>query len=275
VHYRVAGKGTPWVVLEAGFPGGSSLDWTLVAPRIAEFTTVVTYDRAGIGWSAEGPPPRTGERIATVLRALLVALGATAPLVLVGHSGGGLIVRTFQQLYADLVSGIVLVDASHESQLSRIPDALRELRRMRRSLTSRLWLSRFRAARPFLARQLVSSAKRLLPPEALSACLSMEADSRFILTARREIDGIRESMRFLRNRSRPCETPTVVLTRGRDLSSLWSELQAEIAALFPLSKHRRLPGIGHDIHLEAPDEVVRAVREIVMGRLKPGGDCAP
>jgi pimeloyl-ACP methyl ester carboxylesterase len=253
------------VVLEAAFPGGSCLDWTLVAPRIAEFATVVTYDRAGIGWSTEGPSPRTAQRIATELRALLVALGATAPVVLVGHSGGGLIVRTFQQLYADLVSGLVLVDASHEAQLSRIPGARRELRRMRRSLTSRLWLSRFHAARPFVARRLASSAKRLLQPEALSACLSMEADRRFILTARREIDGIEESMRFLLHRNPAHATPTVVLTRGRDLRSPWSELQAELAALSPLSKHRRLPGIGHDIHLEAPDEVARAVSEIVMG----------
>jgi pimeloyl-ACP methyl ester carboxylesterase len=270
------------VVLEAGYPGGSSLEWTLAASRIAAFATVLAYDRAGIGWSREGPLPRTAHRIAMELHALLATLGATTPLVLVGHSGGGLIARTFQRLYPDWVRGLVLVDASHEEQLSRIPEARAELRRMRRSLTSRLWLSRFHIAAPILARRFGSTAKRFLQPDVFAACIAMESRPRFITTARREIDAMAESMRFLRDRSRQSQVPTVVLTRGRNLDSSWAELQAELAALSPGSGHRCLPDIGHDIHLEAPDEVARAVNDVVAAsddeqrrqRDSQPGDCS-
>lgn len=57
LHINCAGIGSPTVVLEAGFPG-SSLDWSLVQPAVAQFTRVCSYDRAGFGWSQQGQLPR-------------------------------------------------------------------------------------------------------------------------------------------------------------------------------------------------------------------------
>ena len=50
LHMNLLGQGSPVVILEAGI-AASSLSWALVAKQAAEFTTVVTYDRAGFGWS--------------------------------------------------------------------------------------------------------------------------------------------------------------------------------------------------------------------------------
>ena len=47
------GHGSPTVVLEAG-GGDDMLDWRFVQPRVAKFTRVCSYDRAGYGFSDLG-----------------------------------------------------------------------------------------------------------------------------------------------------------------------------------------------------------------------------
>jgi pimeloyl-ACP methyl ester carboxylesterase len=115
LHITCMGEGSPTVVLEAGL-SCTSLDWSHVLPAIAQFTRVCAYDRAGCGWSDPGPWPRTGQTIVNELHTLLDEGGVTGPLVLVGHSYGGLLVRLYASYYPDAVAGLVLVDAAHEDQ---------------------------------------------------------------------------------------------------------------------------------------------------------------
>lgn len=97
------------VVFEAGI-AASSLSWTLVQGRVAEFARAVSYDRAGFGWSDAAPLHSTARDAAEDLARLLHAAGFHEPVILAGHSFGGLIVRVFQQLYPERVAGMVLVD---------------------------------------------------------------------------------------------------------------------------------------------------------------------
>lgn len=94
LHVNALGQGSPAVVLEAGI-AASSLSWALVARKAAEFTTVVSYDRAGFGWSDPPPHQSTALDAARDLALLLDRCGGPGPFVLVGHSFGGLIVRVF------------------------------------------------------------------------------------------------------------------------------------------------------------------------------------
>ncbi|HEX3716112.1 MAG TPA: alpha/beta fold hydrolase, partial [Trebonia sp.] len=50
------------------------------------------------------------------LDGLLSRLGVTGPLVLVGHSAGGVCVRAYAAAHLDRVAGMVLVESSHEGQ---------------------------------------------------------------------------------------------------------------------------------------------------------------
>jgi len=111
----VAGSGTPVVVFEAG--GGDDLSaWTPVFAAVAEYTTVVAYSRAGTGNSEPGPQPASFEVLNEDLRALMKGLELSPPFVLVGHSRGGLIVRSHYNNYPEDVAALVLVDPSHERQ---------------------------------------------------------------------------------------------------------------------------------------------------------------
>jgi hypothetical protein len=66
LHMHVEGEGTPTVILDAG-AGGIGLSWELVRPAIAKVTRVVTYDRAGLGWSDPSPKPRKADVMAEEL----------------------------------------------------------------------------------------------------------------------------------------------------------------------------------------------------------------
>jgi pimeloyl-ACP methyl ester carboxylesterase len=57
LHIHCAGQGSPTVVLEAA-SGATSAQWVRVQQRVSETTRVCAYDRAGMGWSEDGPEPR-------------------------------------------------------------------------------------------------------------------------------------------------------------------------------------------------------------------------
>lgn len=104
------GSGHPAVILEAGY-GMTSANWQLVQPLISEANQVCAWDRPGLGQSeAPEDPPLNGEMLAIELHNLLDAADVTGPYVMVGFSIGGLLVRTFADLYADEVAGLVLID---------------------------------------------------------------------------------------------------------------------------------------------------------------------
>src|SRR5579864_9525526 len=94
LHARVAGRGAPAVVFEAGI-SASSINWTGVQQQVAEFTTAVSYDRAGLGWSDPARGRYDAARMVADLAALLDRTGVPSPYVLVGHSFGATLVRLF------------------------------------------------------------------------------------------------------------------------------------------------------------------------------------
>jgi pimeloyl-ACP methyl ester carboxylesterase len=119
LHLNCVGRhelGQPTVILEAG-GGDFSVTWALVQPAVATFTRVCSYDRAGSGWSELGPNPRTMRQMVYELHAVLSRAEIAPPYVLVGHSLGGFLVRMYTNAYPSDVSGLVLVDASHEEDL--------------------------------------------------------------------------------------------------------------------------------------------------------------
>lgn len=101
----------PLIVCEHGAFGCAS-DWAVVQDRLAaRGLRSLAYDRAGLGHSDAGPEPRDGRAINDDLEALLGALRETGPILLVGHSMGGLMVRLFALERDRPLSGLVLVDA--------------------------------------------------------------------------------------------------------------------------------------------------------------------
>ena len=106
LHIQCMGTGAPVVVLEAGI-AATSLSWALVQPRVAEFTRVCSYDRAGLGRSDSGTTPASAKAHAATLDAMLRASNIPPPYVLAGHSYGSFVIRAYAQQHPDRVAGAV------------------------------------------------------------------------------------------------------------------------------------------------------------------------
>ena len=109
IHACSLGTGPVTVVLAAG-AGQTSRTWSSLRSRLTSSARVVTFDRPGLGESPPSQSPRTPTQIAHELRGVLEALGLSGPLVLIGHSMGGVHVVRYATLYPDEVAGVVILD---------------------------------------------------------------------------------------------------------------------------------------------------------------------
>lgn len=114
LHYRVSGNESAddIVVFESGwgalFPYAAWLEQAL-SPHV----WIICYDRAGIGDSTSTEPLTTA-RITEQLQALLLGLGVSKPVVVVGHSYGGLIAALHAAQAPAMVRAVVQIDPTPE-----------------------------------------------------------------------------------------------------------------------------------------------------------------
>lgn len=122
LHLRSLGESQgPTVVFEAGLSQyAANTTFSIVQAALAPHARVVTYDRAGMGWSDPAPEGWTMDGMAADLHELLKAAGEPGPYVLVAHSFGGLVARNFIRLYPDKVVGLVLLDATSDEDFPEL-----------------------------------------------------------------------------------------------------------------------------------------------------------
>ena len=106
---RIKGEGNPVVVIET-WSGGPSFEWWQIQDELSKHCRVVTYDRAGYGWSEPGKKPRTSDQIASELKSMLEQSNITGPYILVGHSLGALYINHFARKYADNTAAVIMID---------------------------------------------------------------------------------------------------------------------------------------------------------------------
>jgi pimeloyl-ACP methyl ester carboxylesterase len=136
LHLNSIGAGSFIVIFEAGM-ASTSLSWSLVQPEIARIEQTASYDRFGFGWSDPAASTRDIEQVAREMHALRDRARLTAPLILVGHSYGGLVARAYAARYPNEVAGMVLVDPVAASEWSE-PD-----KSHRKMLRNGIVISRF------------------------------------------------------------------------------------------------------------------------------------
>jgi pimeloyl-ACP methyl ester carboxylesterase len=265
VEAVVLGQGPVTVVFVNGL--GSPLEeWTFVAPTIAERSKVVCYDRRPV--PATGPlPTHDATQLAAELHELLDALGVTGPLVLVGHSWGGAIIRRYAADHPEAVAGMVLVDASHEKIKGMIPKHPRATKVLYTTSTLLLKLG------PIRRRLLRTLGFEKLPPveQAFVEELPWLVEGR---TSRAEYGGIGPSLTELA-RSAPDLPPVptrVLLARGRSgvMTKLSSKQTAAVRKAWEEATEGRteitlqtVADSGHYISLDQPQAVITAIRDVV------------
>ena len=286
MHVHVTGEGTPTVVFESGM-GASCLSWTLVQPQVAQFARAVSYDRAGHGWSDPAREPRTARQIAQELRTLLDAAGIPGPYVLVGHSFGGYVNRAFEHMYRNEVVGMVLVDSVHPAEWENpTPEQLRMIEVGLRYAWIAAWLARLGFVRFCLARlargspklgwaaarafgvgtasavQRIAGEIRKLPAPILPVVRELWSQPKNFMNLGQHVAALPVSAAQAAALSSLRDLPLVVLS-GDHHAAPYIDWQRDLAQLSSRGRHLVASDSGHWIHLDHPELVTRAIREVV------------
>ena len=291
IDYRLAGDGRLTVVITQGL-GSASAEWWPIQDALAHRVRVLTWDRPGYGESGRPRSARTVANVAREALGLLQAVAPEGPLILVGHSQGGLYTNALARLVRPRVRGVALLDPAH-------PDN----GRLRRELPPRVFRNsgsdlavRLRTGNTVARLHLMGLLKPVImgappftfcrrhPPaarraiwrnlkraQAYQAALAEYEELEF-RTAARDLDALGPFPEV--PLSVLVHDPEVLTTdmsthlpreEAAQVEAIWGELLREQASLSPLGRVQTAGGSGHLIHLEKPDLVVAAVFELVRG----------
>lgn len=261
LHACVTGEGGPTVILEAGM-GGCSIGWSLVQQELTRHSTVLSYDRAGFGWSSQTMGEPTCEAYVGDLKQLLETLELGPPYLLVGHSFGGMIMRLFASRYPDDVLGLVLVDATHESRF--LPDKRSESRTRVRHASERLYRWGYRLSPLGIPRLMKKHVGHNgLPAHLQAAAVSVGYRNHAYQAAYEEFLHMERSALQLEG-APPIHsgTPVLVLTAGKQ-SEEWKQDQQALLFLSDRVKHTIVEESWHSIQIYQPEAVTEAVLELL------------
>lgn len=248
------GKGT--VIFDAGMGDDSSV-WNKVAAEASQFSRVITYDGAGLGWSEESPYERDSKTIVAELHSVLEKKEITGPIILVGHSFGGINTQRYALTYPEDVAALVLVDSAHEDQINKMPRASFLQKYL---FKFGMWAAPFGVPRLYLSNanpkekakksttkhQYTSLDEAEYFPKSLSELNELTpnyADMPLVVIARNKA------------------SPEIDNTKTRDL--VWATLQENIAARSSNSTIIFSGARQHSIHKMQPEIVVEAIRTLV------------
>ncbi|MFI0786168.1 alpha/beta fold hydrolase [Streptomyces lydicus] len=264
VHVEESGRGTDWVVFEAG-QGLGRTSWDAVIPLLADRARLVAYDRAGFGRSGRTTEPVGVDDMAADLVALVEAVVPESdPLVLVAHSMGGLVARRAVERLGPRLRGLLLLDPTPES--APVYDTFsRTAAKVDRVLSMTQALVRFRP----LARMASGNVRRVFPADTYATMLAEDFVPAGIAQTRKEIRAVAAAIPRLRAEPPgPPVCPTVLLSASRPAKG--RERQQAVIAEHQRRWVRTLPdgrfeGVdsGHFIQAEQPGIVADRIGHLL------------
>ncbi|MBK8250896.1 MAG: alpha/beta fold hydrolase [Gemmatimonadetes bacterium] len=264
MHITCLGTGAPTVVLEAGLGDYGWSSWSTVQPQIAATTRTCSYDRAGTGWS--DPPRRDPMPSAMVddLRTLLTAAGERGPYVLVGHSLGGPLVRHYARRFPREVAGMVLVDGSHEDQLTRLPPLPKAAELVIAALPALHFLGLDRLAGAFAADTAAKTqvARQTSDLATANTTWIYEHLAPFLAQARDSGSSLGDVPLVVLTAS-TMQGPGMPPELAERFHAVWVTLNQEIATYSTRGQQRTVPGTTHYIQRDQPHAVIDAVNGMV------------
>jgi len=275
-HLKCAGQGSPTIFLDGGLKYWS-IHYLHLLESLGSLTTTCLYDRPGYGESQKGRLPRTVEQNAIDIAHAIEAAEIPLPIVMGGHSLGGVNALGFTSLFRDLVAGIVLIDSAHPDQYEQFPVQLVSLQNEQ---TNRFW--RYSA--------LLANGDEVDLTREVPVWLD-EASQREMLTRLRnpanflafasEMDSFAQTSTFLRgNYNTQLEIPLVVLTalNSFDLygtlipedikvnaQKKWFDLQKDLLSYSKQSTQLFSNG-HHSLEISDPDKIIAAFK-IVLSQI--------
>lgn len=265
VHGNCTGKGDTTVLLVSGIPR-FSFHFAPVQTEVSEFARVCSYDKGGEAWT--DPLPRlTADEFLRELDGVVEHVSNKRPVILAGHSFGGILIRAHYRLHPEKIRGLLLIDTPHPDMIGMTVNGQRKkmYELTEADMQTLAEMGRKQGMQP-------PPPTTIQPPfDKLPASLhephlwamkkagdaSRTLDPLVALKTQADLSKHLKGQRF--------EVPTIVITRAKSAEQpeTWVDSQQKLAATAPNGKLVRAVGSGHDIELKQPGLIVDALRELV------------
>ncbi len=262
VHYKIYGTGEPVLILLHGF-GASLFSWHEVTTPLAEYGTVIAYDRPAFGLTErplewEGENPYSQDAQVELVIGLMDALGVEKA-TLVGNSAGGTVSMLTALKYPERIESLILVDPAVYAG-GGAPAWIRPV----------LGTPQMRHLGPLFARQIQAQGVEFIKtawhdPRKISQAtfdgyqkpLQVENWDKALweLTLSSRESGLAE-------RVKEFALPILVIT-GDDDRIVPTEQSLRLAEELPNAALAVIPQCGHLPHEECPNEFMQAVQDFL------------
>lgn len=272
IHVNITGTKTslPPILIETG-TGNWSYDWSNIQEELSKHTVVITYDRAGYGWS---DPPSNGFDIDMTINDINQILELSkidTPVILIGHSVGGIYSRLFADKYPDKVSGMVLIDSRNEF-FSDHAMTYNEKFFETQDQKMNLFLSKIGIVRLF--------GENIFPetmPDYLSSekYVNVHWDTPFFKVLNEEINQITVSEKLLEDTNTLGDKPLTIITPNEvelqatelgfseqdaeGLEEVWMDSQQQLTNLSTKSEFILVPNSSHSVMYDQPNIIINAL----------------
>lgn len=265
---------------------GCSFDeWYNITETLSETNRVVMFHRPGLGESEIGNEVRNTEAVVNELLDLMSVLEITEPIILVGHSYGGLCAQHFAKSHPQKVAGIVLVDST-SVDLQELDEL--DLPVLDEDETDEVWLKKCKSYSSMEQEQLrkivnptLSEKLKSIPKEVQQRLLDFQIRPSLYKAMYCEISNWKQDAAFIKSLEMTLNIPLIVLGRDKELSiklgaqgglpeeelrtfeEKWQELIARQGNLSNNSKIVFVRSTSHSIHIDRPDIIIQSIIEIV------------
>ncbi|NWK70415.1 alpha/beta fold hydrolase [Bacillus paramycoides] len=272
IEVYMRGNSKQTVVIQTGM-GCSFYDWLPIIEKLSQKFTVISYHRPGYGESELGNNPRTTMQVAKELHMLLHELAIHEPIILIGHSYGGLCAQHFAMLHEDQIKALILVDST-SMNLHRLDEL--HLPISDQTDSDDIWLQKYHTYSKIDVDALYTELKPTLINQSEHHIEFSISPSLYKATAS-ELAEWKNCARSIKELYKTLEIPLTVI--GRDphysitqmiegdmpkeeatqLEEMWQELIREQLNLSINSKYILAKHAGHGIENNRPDIIIEAI----------------
>ncbi|MGP4949329.1 MULTISPECIES: alpha/beta hydrolase [Bacillus] len=276
------GSSKQTVVIQTGMTC-SFYDWLPIIEKLSQHFTVVSYHRPGYGKSELGNDSRTTLQVTKELHLLLQKLDIHEPIILIGHSYGGLCAQHFAMLHEDKLQALILVDST-SMNLHRLDEL--HLPISDQTDSDDMWLQKYNTYSKMDIDMLSNELKPILANQSRQYIEFSTSPTLYKATAS-ELSTWKNCARSIKELYKTLEVPLIVI--GRDpqysitqlteggmqkeeatqLEAMWQELIHEQLQLSINSQYILAEHAGHGIENDRPDIIIEAVQSV---RIKKGSN---
>ncbi|MGH1058342.1 alpha/beta fold hydrolase [Bacillus paranthracis] len=276
------GSSKQTVVIQTGMTC-SFYDWLPIIEKLSQHFTVVSYHRPGYGKSELRNHSRTTLQTTKELHMLLQKLDIHEPIILIGHSYGGLCAQHFAMLYENKLQSLILVDST-SMNLHRLDEL--HLPISDETDSDDMWLQKYNTYSKMDVDMLSNELKPILANQSRQYIEFSTSPTLYKATAS-ELSTWKNCARSIKELYKTLEVPLIVI--GRDpqysitqlteggmqkeeatqLEAMWQELIHEQLQLSINSQYILAEHAGHGIENDRPDIIIEAVQSV---RIKKGSN---